>query len=289
MRPHAALRVSDEAPTHLGRYRLIARLGGGTTSVVYSAEQDLTGLSVAVKMIAADLQNEPEARTRFFREATVTSGLQHRNIVRVIEAGEDQGRPFIAMELLDGVSLGAYLRTEAARSLATRIGLMVQLCDGLQAAHDQGIVHRDIKPSNLLVAPDGSLKILDFGLARLQASTLTASGQIVGTPDFMSPEQAAGRPVDARSDIFSVAAVGYLTLTGHSPFAATDLRKTLQALLHEDPAPIPETEAPAVLSRVLFKALAKAPDARYQNCSTMNADLRTVLDSLKDTVGTVRQ
>lgn len=278
MRPAAALRLNDGVPVRLGRYRLIARIGGGATSGVYAADQDLTGRRVAIKLIAADLQDEPETRERFFREATVTAGLQHPSVVKVIEAGEDGGRPFIAMELLDGLPLGAYLRTEAARPLAMKLSLMIQLCSGLQAAHAQGIVHRDIKPSNLFVAPDGCLKILDFGLARLQTSTLTASGQIVGTPDFMSPEQAAGRQVDARSDIFSAAAVGYLILTGRSPFALADLRKTLHALLNEDAPPMTEAEAPAALSRVLYKALAKDPDGRYQSCSAMRADLQNVHD-----------
>jgi serine/threonine-protein kinase len=137
-------------------------------------------------------------------------------------------------------------------------------------------VHRDIKPSNLFVERDGVLKILDFGLARLHTSTLTASGTVVGTPAFMSPEQAEGRRVDERSDIFSAAAVSYLALTGRAPFAAEDLPRMLQALLHEDPAPIAETDVPESLRLVLTKALAKNPDHRYQRCADVLADLRDV-------------
>ncbi len=266
---------SFHAPGHVGPYRVVARIGGGPTSVVYSGVHLDTGLRVAVKMIATDLQDEPETRERFFREAAVMLELQHQNIVRVIEAGEDHGRPFIAMELLEGLPLGAYLRSEPA-PLHTKLALMMQLCSGLQAAHDRGVVHRDIKPTNLFVASDGCLKILDFGLARLRASTLTARGQIVGTPEFMSPEQAAGRQVDARSDLFSAAAVSYSMLTGRSPFAAADLPHTLHALLHEDPAPIAEALAPAALSRVLRKALSKVPDDRYPSCAEMRADLERV-------------
>ena len=274
-----ALQRTDDAPARLGRYRLVERLGGGPTSAVYAAVQDVTLTRAAVKMIAADLQDEPETRERFFREARVTSELDHPNIVRVLEVGEDAGRPYIAMERLDGMPLSAYLKTHAAAQLPAKLALMRQLCDGLQAAHDRGVVHRDIKPSNLFVEADGTLKILDFGLARLQASTLTASGQIVGTPDYMSPEQAAGRQVDARSDVFSAAAVGYLILTGHSPFAGANLRKTLTALMTDDPAPIAEALAPWAVSRVLFKGLAKAPAQRYGSCAAMRADLQDALDA----------
>lgn len=266
---------TDQVPARLGGYRLHERLGGGPTSAVYSATHEDTGRRVALKMIVADLADEPETRQRFFREAQVTSGIDQPNIVKVLDVGQEGGRPFIAMELLDGLPLPAYLKTEAAAPLVAKVALMIQLCDGLQAAHDCGVVHRDVKPGNLFVERDGTLKILDFGLARLQASTLTASGQIVGTPDFMSPEQAAGRQVDVRSDVFSAAAVSYLILTGRSPFAsADDLRKTLTALLSEDPVPITDAEAPAALSRVLYKGLAKDPDCRYPSCAALAADLQ---------------
>jgi serine/threonine-protein kinase len=278
MKASADLTLDDNAPARLGRYQLLERLGGGATSRVYAARQDVTGLPVAIKIIAADLQDEPETRERFFREAEVTAALHHPNIVRVIEADTEQGRPFIVMERLDGLSLPAYLRSDEVISLEDKLELMRQLCDGLQAAHDRGIVHRDIKPSNLFVDRSGHLKILDFGLARLNASTLTAMGQIVGTPDFMSPEQAEGHQVDHRSDIFSAAAVCYLIFTGRPPFAAADLRKTLHALLTENPLPMNDAEAPAALSRVLDKALAKNPAHRYQSCAALRGDLQNVHD-----------
>ena len=132
-------RHSDQTPVRLGRYRLLERLGGGATSAVYAAVDDQTGLSVAIKMIAADLQDEPETRERFFREARVTAALPHPNIVRVIEVGDDAGRPYIVMERLQGMRLPAYLSTAAAAPLANKLSLLLQLCDGLQAAHDRGI------------------------------------------------------------------------------------------------------------------------------------------------------
>ena len=271
--------MRDEAPMHIGVYRLGERLGGGTTSAVYAAVHEITGQHVALKLLHVDLQDEPEARERFVREARVTAALQHRNIVRVVDVGAEAGRPFIAMERLEGLPLPAYLRSGQAATLEAKLALMVQLCDGLEAAHDHGIVHRDIKPSNLFVLHDGTLKILDFGLARLQASTLTANGQIVGTPDFMSPEQAAGRQVDLRADVFSAGAVSYLLVTGRSPFADTDLRKTITNLLNEAPAPIRESEAPVAIARVLSKSLAKNPDDRYASCAAMRTDLQHALDA----------
>ena len=150
---------------------------------------------------------------------------------------------------------------------------MLQICEGLHAAHSHGIYHRDVKPGNLVVRKDGALKILDFGIARLASSNMTASGLIVGTPDYMSPEQARGQEVDQRSDIFSAGAVFYFILTGRKPFAASDLRAVLNKVERDDPLPIRDTEAGEALSRIVMKALSKAPAARHQNCGELVAEL----------------
>jgi eukaryotic-like serine/threonine-protein kinase len=271
----------DPAPPRLGRYRLLERLGGGATSIVYAAHDEGAERDVALKVIAAELANEREARERFYREAMVTSEVRHRNIVAVLDIGEDQGRAYIVMERLRGLPLDDYLRVETAQSLTAKIDLMTQLYEGLHAAHQMNVVHRDIKPSNLFVQDDGCLKILDFGLARLQASTLTAHGQILGTPDFMSPEQAEGRRVDARSDIFSAAAVSYRMFSGRAPFARGTLQKTLVALLESSPAALTDREAPEPLRRLLAVALARSPDDRYPRAADVLNDLgriRTALD-----------
>ena len=273
MKASSTARIEVE---RLGRYRLLERIGGGATSLVFAAHDDAMDRNVALKMIVADLEDEKETRERFYREAKVTAQLFHPNIVTVLDVGEDQGHPYIVMELLDGWPLGEYLSGETSRPLATNLDLIRQLYAGLQAAHACDVVHRDIKPSNLFVQRNGSLKILDFGLARLHASTLTAMGQIVGTPDFMSPEQAGGEKVDARSDIFSAAAVSYLILTGRPPFTGPDLRRTLDALLGEDPAPMTDAEAPASVREVLNKGLAKDPARRYQNSAEMLLALEAV-------------
>jgi serine/threonine protein kinase len=264
------------APTAIGRYVLRGRIATGATGYVYAAEDRAMDREVAVKVIAADLADEPEARERFYREARITAQLSHPNIVRVLDVGEDHGRPFIAMERLIGLPLDAHLKANPTLPLSSRIDLIVQLYSGLQAAHDQGTVHRDLKPGNIFVEKSGCLKILDFGLARLQASTLTASGVVVGSPGFMSPEQAEGRRVDARSDIFSAAAVGYLIVARRAPFAGRTLPQTLHAILQEAPAPIAFADAPPVLARVLYRALEKSPDARYQTCADVLRDLARV-------------
>ncbi len=241
--------------------------------VVYAALDEQLGRRVAVKVMLADFEQEPDMRERFYREAKITGQLAHRNIVTLFDLGEDGGRPFIVMELLDGLPLAEYLATPAAASIDAKIDLMMHVCDGLQNAHNAGVVHRDVKPSNLFVHRDGTLKVLDFGVARLSTSNLTASGVLLGTPEYMSPEQARGQKMDARSDVFSAAGVFYFMLTGTPPFGARDLRKVLNGIMNESPAPLTDDQAPDALRRILAKALSKAPSDRYQQCAEMRDDL----------------
>jgi len=275
--------TAQTAPLHVGRFAILERIGGNSTSAVHAAYDEVADRRVALKMIAADVEDDEEARTRFYREARVTSELHHPNIVSVLDVGEEQGRPFIAMELLDGRSLDERLR-DASVPLAEALSLGIQLCAGLQAAHDQAVVHRDLKPSNLFVTSDGVLKILDFGLARLQTSTLTAHGSVLGTPDFMSPEQAEGRRVDHRSDIFSAAAVVSLLVTGISPFARGDLQRTLNALLNNQPAGLDSPAMPAAVREVLERALSTSVDVRQQTARELGDDLARVARDLSDEV-----
>jgi serine/threonine protein kinase len=263
-------------PEYIGRYRLVERLGRGAMGVVYAATDEAMGRPVAIKVMLANLEADPSMRERFHREAKVTAQLLHPNIVTVFDLGEESGRPYLVMERLHGAPLLDLLRQPAPGLLDTKIDWMLQACDGLQAAHDRGIVHRDVKPSNLFVQHDGSLKVLDFGLAALISSTLTASGSLVGTPEYMSPEQARGSAVDARSDLFSAAGVFYFILTGRPPFPETDLTRMLDLIVHQPPAPISEHEAPASLSRVLMKALSKNPDERQQSCAELGAEIDQV-------------
>lgn len=267
-------RAASRHPDTIGRYHIIDRIGRGAMGMVYSAEDPTMGRRVAVKVMAADLEDEPEIRERFHREARITGQLNHRNIVTLFDLGEENGHPYLVMELLPGLPLAQHLLSPAARSVDARIDLMIQICEGLQAAHAGGVIHRDIKPSNLFVLADGTLKILDFGVARLAASTLTVGSFVLGTPEYMSPEQAQGRKVDARSDVFSAGAVFYFILTGRAPFAAQELPRVLHAVLHDDPAPLSDADGPDALRQIILKALAKSPDHRYQQCADMLADLR---------------
>jgi serine/threonine-protein kinase len=276
MKPRPAL-PEPAVATMIGRYLLLYRIAAGAVGYVYAADDPTLGRRVALKVIATDLEDEPETRERFYREARITAQLRHPNIVQVLEVGQDHGRPFIAMELLEGLPLDEHLRARPDLSLEARLDLIIQLCTGLEVAHAEGVVHRDVKPSNIIVQDDGRLKIFDFGLARLHTSTLTANGVVIGSSGYMSPEQAEGRRVDERSDIFSAAAVGYLILSDRPPFGGRNLSMALNAILNEPPAPLATREAPDVLARVLFKALEKSPHMRYQTCGAFLADLRRAL------------
>jgi hypothetical protein len=260
-------------PRNIGRYRIVDRLGKGAMGVVYSAHDELMERTVAIKVMMTDIEDDPETSTRFYREARSAGQLVHPNVITIFDMGEDEGRPFIVMELLEGWTLNKYLERPEAADVDSKINLMIQICAGLHAAHTHGVFHRDIKPGNLLVRPNGELKIVDFGIARLASSSMTASGLIVGTPDYMSPEQARGHEVDHRSDIFSAGAVFYLMLTGRKPFAAPDLTGVLAKVQSEAPLPIRETEAPAQLARLVMKALAKPVAERYQTCARMISEL----------------
>ncbi|MCX6538139.1 MAG: serine/threonine-protein kinase [Acidobacteria bacterium] len=273
-------------PTRIGHYKIIERIGRGAMGVVYSARDEEMDRTVALKVMAADLDSEPEVRARFEREANVGGQLLHRNITATYDLGEADGRLYIVMELLRGAPLNQFLTRQEGVPLETRIDLMIQLCEGLSAAHAQGVFHRDIKPSNLYVLNDGSLKILDFGIARLATSTMTVSGFIIGTPDYMSPEQTIGADVDHRSDLFSAGAVFYFILTGRKPFASPDLPAVLRKVQHEDPPVIAPEEAPPALTRILLRALAKRREDRPQSARELAADL---VNFRRDWEGEARQ
>src|SRR4051812_9410619 len=253
-----------QLPKSIGGYRIVDRIGKGAMGVVYSAFDDQHARPVAIKVMMTDLEGDPETRERFYREAKIAGRLQHRNLISVYDMGEEEGRLYMVMELLKGDTLNDYLKRAQPITLEMSLDLMGQMCEGLAVAHVHGIFHRDVKPGNIFIQMDGSLKILDFGVARLADSSMTASGFIVGTPDFMSPEQARGKEIDHRSDIFSTGAVFYYMLSGRKPFAAADLPAVLHKVEAEDPVALTELEAPAGLWRIVSKALAKSGPPRYQ-------------------------
>src|SRR6186713_976264 len=164
---------ASRLPERIGRYRIVDRVGRGAMGVVYAAHDETMGRPVAVKVLTGDLESDPKSQKRFYREAQAAAGLLHANIITIYDAGEDQGRSYIAMQLLEGAPLSTYLKQDEAITLERKLELMVQICEGLGAAHARGIVHRDLKPGNLFVQADGVLKILDFGVARLADSSMT--------------------------------------------------------------------------------------------------------------------
>jgi serine/threonine protein kinase len=263
----------------IGRYDLIEKIGRGGMGVVYRGRDTVIGRPVAVKMLISDIDVSDEARQRFFREARSAGQLAHRNIITIYDFGEEGGRAYIVMELLTGESLTNLLTRGVKLPLEQQVEIMMRVSEGLAFAHARGIVHRDVKPANLFVTTDGQVKILDFGVARIASSKLTRSGLLVGTPDYMSPEQVMGVIVDQRSDVFSAGAVFYQLLTGRKPFAAKRLPDVLNRVRLEQPEPVTEAEAPAELTAIVMKALEKDPAKRYQRTIEMLASLTRFLQA----------
>jgi serine/threonine-protein kinase len=262
-------------PQRIGKYEVVRKLGQGAMGEVFHARDPVLSRDVAVKRITAGLDEDEMVRKRFRREAEAAARLMHPNIVTVYELGLDGGQLFMAMELLDGVDLKHAL---AARpmTLDEKVGVVLQVCDGLAFAHSHDIVHRDLKPANIHVLPGGNVKILDFGLARLSGSEMTSTGMVMGTPHYMSPEQVRGQKADARSDVFALGCLFYELLAGRKPFDAESMHGVLYRILQEDPVPVREAApgTPEALARAVEKALAKNPADRFASAGDMLVALR---------------
>jgi eukaryotic-like serine/threonine-protein kinase len=277
-------------------YRITEKIGEGGMGAVYRAVDTHLDRPVAIKVLPSDRVADPERRQRFVQEAKAASALRHPNIVVIHDIASDGDRDFIVMELVEGQALDALIGRKGLK-LGQALDYAVQIADGLAKAHFAGIVHRDLKPTNVMVTADGQVKILDFGLAKLTESVTgaeagptmtmgrddkprTEEGYIVGTAAYMSPEQAEGKKVDARSDIFSFGALLYEMLTGHKAFGRESQMKTLAAVLNEEPKPASAVAAtvPAELERVLNRCLRKDPQRRWQTIS----DLKVALQDLKE-------
>ena len=262
-----------------GHYRLIERIGSGGMGVVYKAEDTRLRRFVAVKLLPPDTAHDESARARFEHEARAASSLDHPNICAIHDIGEtDDGRSFLVMPYYEGSTLKQRI-DEGGLPVREAVDYALQAACGLKQAHENGIVHRDIKPGNLLVTRDGHLKILDFGLARLADQTLlTRAGMRMGTPAYMSPEQARGLPVDHRTDIWSLGVVLYEMITGERPFRSSDSQALIYAILHEKPAsPLKiRPELPAALGPVVLKCLDKEPGRRYASAADLIRDLEAI-------------
>jgi dipeptidyl aminopeptidase/acylaminoacyl peptidase len=281
--------------TRLGPYEILSPLGAGGMGEVYRAKDTRLGREIAVKVLPEDLASDRERLARFEQEARAASALNHPNILTVYDIGSEEGRSYIAMELVEGKSLREILDS-GPLPLRKGLDLAAQIADGLAKAHSAGIVHRDLKPENVMLSKDGFAKILDFGLAKLAPTTRedlsslptsapeTTPGVVLGTVGYMSPEQAAGRPVDYRSDQFSFGAIGYEMATGKKPFSRNTSAETLTAIIREEPEAIGELnpKVPAPVRWIVDRCLAKDPEDRYASTKDLARDLKSVKEHLSE-------
>lgn len=266
-----ATTTSGEIPRRIGPYEIQETIGRGGMAAVYRAYQPSLDRVVAIKVISAHLASEPEFMERFRQEARAIARLSHPNILIVHDFGEENGVPYLVMELVDGPTLADLIEKEIA--LEEIPPLAIQVASGLDYAHSRGIVHRDIKPQNVLLTSEGRAVLADFGLARMMenAQRLTMSGGIVGTPEYMSPEQAAGRATDHRTDIYALGVILYEMAAGSRPFTAETPLGVLMKHLQEPVPPLRQyrPELPLALEAVMATALAKKPEERYQSAGEL--------------------
>src|SRR5438046_2080209 len=300
MRDAAKMLVDDESLSlvgkQLGHYQVLSLLGSGGMGEVYLAEDTRLKRKVALKLLPAELTANPDRLRRFEQEARAASALNHPNIITIHEIGQVDGLNFIVTEFIAGQTLRELITT-ARMNLLVVLDVATQAASALAAAHAAGIVHRDLKPENIMLRPDGLIKVLDFGLAKLteprtsnvdtEAPTVarvdTKMGTVMGTAQYMSPEQARGLKVDVRTDIFSLGVVLYEMLAGRPPFLGETTADIISVLLHKEPQPLstlaPDT--PAQLQHIVSKALRKDRDERYQTVKSLLVDLKSLKQRLE--------
>ena len=283
---YLSLRLSMAAPIpkKIGKYDVIDVVGRGGMGVVYRAKDPFLDRMVAIKIMTISYTDQPDLLQRFYREAKATANLQHPNIVTVYELGEHEGSPYLAMQYLEGASLDSILRSGQPLSLLQKIDIIIEACHGLSYAHQKGIVHRDIKPGNIMVLKDSSVKIVDFGIARIGDTNFTRTGQFMGSLNYMSLEQLNDKlQVDQRTDVYSTGVVLYQIITGCLPFEADSTGATLMKILNENPAPFSKylSSFPPEIETITLKALAKDRDQRYSSADELALDLTQLADRLK--------
>jgi Protein kinase domain/PEGA domain len=265
-----------ETPSTIGRYEVIERVGRGGMGLLYRGRDPILDREVAIKVMAGDFSADESARTRFYREARAAARLQHRNIVTIYEFAEDRGTPYIAMEFLRGQSLAQRMQTGPPLTLVQKLDIVTQLLTGLHYAHEQGIVHRDVKPPNIWLLDDGTVKLLDFGIAKIAASTMTNAGSILGSAFYMAPEQISGREVDGRADIFASGVVLYELLSSHRPFEGDSPTVVMMKIVNEEAQPIGKfvQDLPTALVSAVMRALNKEASRRFPHAGDFGAELR---------------
>ena len=275
----------SDTPEKFGRYNVLRELGRGAMGIVYLAEDSVLGRTVAIKMIAltgSDSERDVH-EGRFRQEARAAGGLSHPSIITIYDVGREGDVAFIAMELVEGRELRDLIR-DGALSPSQSVEIAALVADALAFAHERGIVHRDVKPGNIMVLADGRVKIMDFGIARLREPTVkTQTGVLLGSPQYMSPEQVSGQALDGRADIFSLGVVLYEMLTGVKPFDAVDITQVLFWVVNMPAKPPSERRPglPPVVDYIVARALKKKADERYATAAELAADLRGCLAEVR--------
>ena len=271
---------ASSLPGKIGRYQILERVGRGGMGVLYRGHDPVLDREVAVKVMLADFSDDTEQmRPRFYREAKAAAKLQHRNIVTVFEFAEENNQPHIVMEFLRGTPLSARMEQQPPLTLDDKLDIVAQLCAGLGYAHSQGVVHRDVKPANVFLLEDGSVKLLDFGIAKLSTSTLTRQGDVIGSAPYMSPEQVSGtQDLDGRSDVWSTGVLLYELLTGRKPFDGEGLTTVIVGILKEEPPPVDKyvPGLPKPVIDVIARALCKDRDKRFQTAEELGRELQLI-------------
>jgi serine/threonine protein kinase len=247
---------------------------------VYRAVDGRSGQEVAIKVISASLGEDAQLVERFRREAMAAASLQHPNITQVLDFGKQDGQLYMAMELLQGQDLTGVIATNSAPSLGEKLSIMSQVASGMGLVHAGGLVHRDLKPGNVHVSTSGVAKIMDFGLVRYGDSNMTATGSVMGSPSYMSPELMKGEKADARSDVFSLGAVFYELLSGRRAFPGKGITQIMMAVLGQEPPPLPSVapDVPPPVSAIVERCLRKEPAERYRSAGELHAALEVACD-----------
>lgn len=261
----------------IGKYEVLGLLGEGGMAAVYKARDTSLDRDVALKVIHQFLQEGERERRRFLNEAKAAAGLTHPNIVTVFELGEDGKVPYIAMEYLPGEDLTHFIHGSGQLTLLQKVEVARQIALGLEHAHSRSVIHRDIKPSNIRLSPSGIVKLMDFGIAKLASENLTKTGQAVGTPSYMSPEQLMGQPIAPASDVFSFGVVVYELLSGRQPFEGRNLQELIgQIVSGEPPALQLEGALAEQMAALVSRCLAKQPSVRFQGFTEVAAELKRI-------------